>query len=71
MRLHSMSNMKRGKLLTLRQAGEQSGLGLRFMRHLVYEGRIDSYKIGSRRFVSEADLDAFIERHREGMTKPD
>ena len=57
--------MKRGKLLTLRQAGEQSGLGLRFITALVQQRRIQSYKIGGKRLVAEADLDAFIERHRE------
>jgi excisionase family DNA binding protein len=56
--------VKRGKLLSLREAGEQSGLGLRFMERLVEERRIASYKIGGKRRIAEADLEAFIEAHR-------
>jgi excisionase family DNA binding protein len=56
--------VKRGKLLSLREAGEQSGLGLRYITRLVQERRIPSYKVGGKRRIAEADLEAFIEAHR-------
>ena len=58
--------MKRGKLLSLREAGEVSGLGLRFITGLVQQRRIPSYKIGGKRRIAEADLEAFIEAFAPG-----
>jgi excisionase family DNA binding protein len=56
--------MTRGVLWTLREAGERSGLGERFIRRLVQERRIPSYKIGGKRRVAQEDLDSFIEECR-------
>lgn len=56
--------MKRGALLSLREAGEKSGLGERFMVRLVHERRIPSYKIGGKRRIAEEDLANYIEGHR-------
>ena len=50
--------------MTLREAGERSGLGERFIRRLVQERRIPSYKIGGKRRIAEEDLDKYIEQCR-------
>jgi excisionase family DNA binding protein len=63
---------RRPRLLTIREAGEVSGLGARFMLRLVQDRRIDSYKLGGKRLIDQADLDAYIERGRcEATREPD
>jgi excisionase family DNA binding protein len=57
--------MRRGRLLTVRQAGEESGLGERYVRRLVSEGRIPVYRWPNKVRVSEADLEAFVEQARQ------
>ena len=52
--------MSTGRLLTMRQAGESTGLGERFIRRLVQERRIASYKLGGKVRVGAADLDEYI-----------
>lgn len=52
------------RLLTIREAGEESGLGARFIRRLVEEQDIASYKLRGKVMVSEADLMDYIESCR-------
>lgn len=54
---------------TLLTVGETLAM-LRISRHLLYgyiqRNELPSVKLGKRRLFREADLSAFIERHREG-----
>ncbi len=50
-------------LLTLAAAAEYLSLPLETIRYFVFRTRaIDSYKVGRRRMLKRADLDALIER---------
>lgn len=62
--------MEPGPLLTLAEAGDISGLGLRYITRLVAEKRLTSYKIGGKRLVARADLTAFIEQYRQEAMRP-
>jgi len=52
------------KLLTVEQAAERLGVGVRFVRRLIAERRIRIHKIGKHVRIAEADIDAFIARGR-------
>ena len=55
------------ELRTLSQAAqERPFLTLRWLRQLVAEHRIPSYKLGGKVLVDLAELDAFIEASRRG-----
>lgn len=61
MTVHPTTDTKR----TLEQAVEErTWLTLRYLRRLIYEHRIPSYKLGGRVLVDLQELDAFIETNR-------
>jgi len=52
-------------MLTVKQAGELSGLGERFVRRLVDERRMPFHRVaGTRIRIAESDLEALIESGR-------
>ncbi|MHB2023680.1 MAG: helix-turn-helix domain-containing protein [Mycobacteriales bacterium] len=67
---HSTQSPSRGGqhkpvLLTIDEAADRMGVGVRFMRRLIEEGRIPVLKLGERKTrLDEADIDAYIERAR-------
>jgi len=59
----------RGRLLTVSEAAERLGTGVRFVRRLIAERRIAFVKLGSHVRIAEGDLDAFVTAGRvEPMT---
>jgi len=56
--------MKRGRLLTIMEAGETSGLGPRFIRRLVQERDIPFHKLRGKVMIAERDLEDFVESCR-------
>jgi excisionase family DNA binding protein len=58
------------RLLTVEAAGEQSGLGERYIRRLVAERRIPVYRWPNKVRIAERDLEAFIEQARQEAGPP-
>ena len=52
-------------LLTLDQAAERLGTSVRFVRRLRAERRLAFVKLGKHLRIDAADLEAFIDAHRE------
>lgn len=57
------------KLLTVEEAAQRLGVGVRFVRRLVAERRIRIHKIGKHVRIAESDLDAFIAAGRIDPTE--
>ena len=52
------------RLKTIPEAAHETGLSERFLRTLIFEGRITYHKLGRRVFFAPEDLAAFIEAGR-------
>jgi excisionase family DNA binding protein len=52
-------------LLTVEQAAERLGTSVRFVRRLRAERRLPFVKLGKHLRIDSADLEAFIDAHRE------
>jgi excisionase family DNA binding protein len=52
-------------LLRYDDAAQRIGVSNRTLRELVYRGALPSVRIGSRRLIALADLEVFVEEHRE------
>ncbi|MGO8686639.1 MAG: helix-turn-helix domain-containing protein [Candidatus Dormibacteria bacterium] len=52
-------------LLPYGEAARRLGIGDRTLRGLVYSGRLPAVRLGTRRLIAEADLDAFVAELRE------
>lgn len=52
-------------LLTVEQAAERLGTSVRFVRRLRAERRLAFVKLGKHLRIDSADLEAFIDAHRE------
>jgi len=50
---------------SVEEAAEVLGIGLTLAKELVRTGELRSIKIGRRRLVAWADIEAFVERCRE------
>jgi excisionase family DNA binding protein len=58
-------------LLTVDQAAERLGTGVRFIRRLRTEGRIPVVKLGKHIRIDSDDLDAYVAANRqEAWTRP-
>ena len=60
-----MTPHPRPSLLTVEQAAERLGTSVRFVRRLRAERRLAFVKLGKHLRVDAADLEAFIDAHRE------
>ncbi len=49
------------------QAAEQLGIGRTLAYDLIRDGRLRSLKLGNRRLVARVDLEAFVEKLRNGQ----
>jgi len=52
-------------LLAYPEAARRLGIGHRTLRGLVYSGRLPAVRVGARRLIAAADLDAFVDELRE------
>ncbi len=48
------------------EAAERLGIGRTLAYDLIREGRLPSLKLGNRRLIARADLEAFVENLRNG-----
>ncbi len=55
---------RRGRLLTLKQAGEYLNVSQRWMRRTVEERRLPFVKQGKLLYFHQADLDAYLSANR-------
>jgi len=56
-------------LRTLPQVvAERQYLTIRWLRRLIYEGRVPSYKLGGKVLVDLGEIDAFVEASRRDST---
>lgn len=53
------------ELISIAKAASEYDIPEGTLRYWIHCRRITSYRIGRRRKLKRADLDAFIERHRE------
>jgi hypothetical protein len=53
------------RLVSLKNAAREIGIPYSSWRTVVRDERLMVYKFGGRWYVARADLDAFIDRHRE------
>ena len=56
--------------ISLEEAWTRIGIGKTKFYELLKEGEIESYHVGTRHFVLDASLDAWIERRRSNSPKP-
>jgi excisionase family DNA binding protein len=52
-------------LLSYDEAARRLGIGERTVRGLVYAGRLPAVRVGTRRLIAQADLDAFVAELRQ------
>jgi excisionase family DNA binding protein len=52
-------------LLSYEEAAQRLGIGERTLRGLVYAGRLPAVRLGARRLLAQADIDAFVGQLRE------
>jgi len=57
-------------LVDLDAAAASLSLSRRSVQKLIYDGRLPSVQVGRRRLITAADLDAFVDRLREGAGHP-
>lgn len=57
-------------LVDLRQASALLSVSSRAVQQLVYDGHLPSVKVGRRRLIASADLEAFVDRLRQEGTRP-
>lgn len=57
-------------LLTMKELAHRLKISLSLAYHLVAQGEISCYEIASCKRVSEADVQAYLERQRKEVFKP-
>jgi excisionase family DNA binding protein len=60
-----MGFLETRRLLSVREAAAELGVGLTLMRELVASGKVTSVQINTRRLIPNDAIDAFIERLKE------
>ncbi len=58
--------MNKKMVYSVNEAAEQLGVGRTMVYELIGEGRLPSMKLGQRRLVAKADLEAFVDALRRG-----
>ncbi|WP_266019672.1 helix-turn-helix domain-containing protein [Brucella intermedia] len=61
-----MMQIDRHRLLTLEQAADFLALSTRTVRRKIKDGELTAHKFGRLWRISEADLLAFLNRHKQG-----
>lgn len=64
--LHSTAGATNGDMLGVPEAASELGIPIGTLRYWIHLRRIPSYKLGRHRKLRRSDIEAFIERHREG-----